>query len=261
MEASIFHTAALNHGLCVIAIDRPGMGSSQHQVGRRLLDFPADVTALADHLGIASFGVLGVSGGGPYVLASCHALPSARLRAAGIIAGLYPRALGLRGMLPEARMLLYMAPWLTRLVEKGLESALSKLARDSSRPEAFEAALAKSFSSRPAVDRAVWDNDLGFRQALVASTREALSESSRGAAWEARLFGSDWGFGLADVNLESRSLSLWHGALDRNSPLAMAQKAVELLRGAELHVSPNDAHASLVMRKADEAISTLKQRL
>jgi len=48
------------------------------QPGRSILDFPADVAALADHLGCPRFAVLGYSGGGPYALAAGYAMPDRR---------------------------------------------------------------------------------------------------------------------------------------------------------------------------------------
>jgi pimeloyl-ACP methyl ester carboxylesterase len=46
----------------VLAIDRPGIGRSTFQPGRSLLDWPTDVAAVADFLGLDRFAVLGVSG-------------------------------------------------------------------------------------------------------------------------------------------------------------------------------------------------------
>ena len=42
--------------------------------------FAEDLTALADGLGVRSFFVVGVSGGGPYALAAAHYLPPGRVR-------------------------------------------------------------------------------------------------------------------------------------------------------------------------------------
>src|SRR5262245_62111525 len=58
-------------GSCVrlIGIDRPGYGRSTHQGGRRYCDWPADVLAVADELGIGRFGILAYSTGGPYAIA------------------------------------------------------------------------------------------------------------------------------------------------------------------------------------------------
>lgn len=50
-------------GVWLIAIDRPGVGHSTFQPNRRLSDWPADVTALADNMDIRRFKVQGCSGG------------------------------------------------------------------------------------------------------------------------------------------------------------------------------------------------------
>ncbi len=75
--------------LRVIAMDRPGMGLSTFQRGRRPSDWPADVAALADALGIERFAVLGFSGGGPYAAACAVALPT-RLTSVAIVSGAAP---------------------------------------------------------------------------------------------------------------------------------------------------------------------------
>src|SRR5262245_1351194 len=46
-------------GARVIAPDRPGIGLSSAQPGRRLLNWPADVAELADSLGIEQFAIVG----------------------------------------------------------------------------------------------------------------------------------------------------------------------------------------------------------
>lgn len=73
-------------GMRVIAADRPGMGLSSFQSGRRIGDWPADVVALADALEIDRFAVFGYSGGGPYAAACAQKIPQ-RLTAVGIAAG------------------------------------------------------------------------------------------------------------------------------------------------------------------------------
>ena len=67
VEGLVLHQAALG-GVRVIVPDRPGFGRSDPQPGRSLADWPADVAALADHLGIHRFAVSGISGGGPHAL-------------------------------------------------------------------------------------------------------------------------------------------------------------------------------------------------
>jgi pimeloyl-ACP methyl ester carboxylesterase len=60
-------------GVRVIAFDRPGYGGSDYQRGRQLTDWPADVAAALDLLGIGRFALLGISGGAPYALAAASA--------------------------------------------------------------------------------------------------------------------------------------------------------------------------------------------
>ena len=50
-------------GVRLISVDRPGMGGSDFQPNRALLDWPNDISQLADHLCLDKFHILGVSGG------------------------------------------------------------------------------------------------------------------------------------------------------------------------------------------------------
>jgi pimeloyl-ACP methyl ester carboxylesterase len=70
----------------VVSADRPGYGGSSPQAGRGLEDWPTDVAALADHLGVERFAVMGWSSGGPYAVA-CAALLPGRVASAGVVCG------------------------------------------------------------------------------------------------------------------------------------------------------------------------------
>ena len=71
-------------GVRFIGTDRPGFGLSDPKPGRGHADWPADVSALADSLGLDRFAVLGYSRGGRYALA-CAALIPERLTAVGTL--------------------------------------------------------------------------------------------------------------------------------------------------------------------------------
>ncbi|OJD15779.1 hypothetical protein AJ78_03997 [Emergomyces pasteurianus Ep9510] len=96
LEAASLTPVAHRLHLRIIAPDRPGFGRSTHQPKRRIMDWPADVRALADHLGLARFAVLGGSGGGPYALACAReggkdgVLGGRRLVGVGVVAGAGP---------------------------------------------------------------------------------------------------------------------------------------------------------------------------
>lgn len=259
LEGAMLHDAAASRNIQLIAVDRPGMGSSTFQPQRCILDWPLDITALADHLRIPQFACIGTSGGGPYVLACYHKIPRTRLKAAMIVAGLWPKVLGTQGMLLELRVMMALAPWVPGLVAAGLDYRLGKAARDTEHPEVFAATVGKMMESRPGVDADVWREDVGgFREIILANLREALKNGATGSAHEAKLFGSDWGFSLDEVKVQENTLVIWHGGLDENVPPAMAEKASALLPGCQFKLFPEDGHASLIARKAADFLGQVK---
>ena len=75
LEGQFFHEAAVKYGFRFIATDRPGMGGSTYLENRTLLDYPADISELADVLDIDKFGVMGWSGGGAHTTVCGYAIP------------------------------------------------------------------------------------------------------------------------------------------------------------------------------------------
>jgi pimeloyl-ACP methyl ester carboxylesterase len=255
LEGALWHDAALRLNARIIAPDRPGMGQSTFQTDRTLLDWPGDVLALADHLQIESFSVLGASGGAPYVLACARSLPATRLRSAAVVSGLYPVALGTRGMLLQGRVLLWLAPRMVGAVSALLDSGLGRAARNSKNPRAFDNVIMRDIRKRPEVDRRCIEHDEKFRSRFLDSIRESFKTGSRGAAWDARLLGSPWQFELGEV--QCQNLTLWHGGLDINSPIDMARKAANQLKGARLEVFEEEGHVSLIANHMDEILNRL----
>ena len=80
---------AAERGIRLLSYDRPGYGGSTPHEGRSVADAAADVSAIADALGIGDFGTYGGSGGGPHTLA-CAALLPDRVVGAVAIASVAP---------------------------------------------------------------------------------------------------------------------------------------------------------------------------
>ncbi|MDH3675784.1 MAG: alpha/beta hydrolase, partial [Anaerolineae bacterium] len=78
-----------NLGLRFVSTDRPGHGLSDPQPNRKLLDWPDDISQLADYLGLDKFYVMGWSAGGPHALACAYKLAD-RVLAGAIVSGLAP---------------------------------------------------------------------------------------------------------------------------------------------------------------------------
>lgn len=257
-EGKLWHSVCTKHMIRLIAPDRPGIGLSTFKPNRSILDWPADVIALADRLKISQFYILGVSGGAPYALACISRLPIERLLGVSVVSGMYPTKFGTAGMMLQSRILFWIAPWMTGLTSFLFDVGMGKAARCSD-PQVFEDMLEQEVENRHAGDQAVM-KDPKHWSTFVAMMREAFVHSSRGAGWEARLKGAEWGFELSQLCVGSDigcPLTLWHGSEDVNCPAAMAKKAKELMPGSKLYMIDGGGHVSFIFNKANEILNDL----
>ncbi|EXL75514.1 hypothetical protein FOPG_09530 [Fusarium oxysporum f. sp. conglutinans race 2 54008] len=84
-------------GVRWIAPDRPGIGNSTFYPHRRVLDYPADLRTLIQHLELPNYRIIGTSGGTGYTLACAQALPREELLTVSICAGVGPWEAGQAG--------------------------------------------------------------------------------------------------------------------------------------------------------------------
>jgi pimeloyl-ACP methyl ester carboxylesterase len=68
---------------------------------------------------------------------------------------------------------------------------------------------------------------------------DALRHGSRATVQELALIKRRWTFPLSEVRVP---VHLWHGALDRNAPIAFARRIARELPDATLHVSDSSGH-------------------
>jgi pimeloyl-ACP methyl ester carboxylesterase len=235
-------------GLRLVAFDRPGLGGSDLLPGRTIGDIAYDVVQLARHLGFERFAVLGVSGGGPYAAACAAKLPD-RVTAAVIVSGTWTWAEFDGAVRPPARDALisffsgrlpYTLLWPLRLLQRLPPSLLSRTQT-----------LLRAFF--PAPDRAQ------LRQpervdALMASTTEALRPGLRGAALDMRLIERRYDFDCAKIRMP---VQIFHGALDRNVPLALVQAYAKKLPAAQLTIFPQEGHLSTLCGHFEEIAAAL----
>lgn len=217
-------------GVRVICPDRPGFGLSDHLLGRSLLGWPADVTALADALGLDTFGVVGVSGGGPYALACAVAIPE-RLTGVALVSSLgrIDRVGDLANMAPLHRLAFRYArrrPLLTRVV---LRTSLS--ATDIAPGAMLE--LHRCAADQKALNSAA--PGIATLAFLVESVRRGV-EGPRHDAW---ILAGPWGFQPEEVDMD---VHLWHGDCDPVVPLRHAQELASRLPLSHLHVCPGEGH-------------------
>jgi pimeloyl-ACP methyl ester carboxylesterase len=256
-EGKLFHTACTKHGIRLISPDRPGNGLSTFQKDRRILDWPADVLALADELKVSQFYILGVSGGSPYVLACVKTIPKERLLGAAVVSGLYPVKYGTVGMPVQDRVTLWIAPWATGLTSFFLDSSMGKAARDDD-PSVFENMMSMRLDDRHVGDKEAMKDPLHW-PVFIAMARGCFAKSGEGASWEARLNGSEWGFELENLPLGTCGvpLTLWHGNEDTHCPVGPATKAHEAMDGSALNIKEGDGHVSFIFRDIEDILGDL----
>ena len=80
---------AERHGLRLIGLDRPGIGSSTSHLYPDILDWTRDLELVLETLAIDTVRMIGLSGGGPYALAAGAALPD-RVHGVGVLGGVAP---------------------------------------------------------------------------------------------------------------------------------------------------------------------------
>ncbi len=206
LEFQLIEPVLERHGVDarVLVFDRPGYGKSSFQPKRTLLDWPGDVAAAADLLGLDGFAVVGVSGGGPYALA-CGYFLSDRVRRVGVVVGVAPREA--TGMEEAASI---DGPSANRLLRR-FQFAMSAYAFKKGQEDRFVEQTVATFGD---ADREVLDRP-DVRQWFIEMTREAFVQGGRAAALEAGLYRRPWGFDPAQVKVETH---LWYAMRTRRCP-------------------------------------------
>jgi pimeloyl-ACP methyl ester carboxylesterase len=250
LDAAPAHQAALDLGVRLLSPDRPGIGRSTFQPGRRLLDWPADVAALTDALGIDRFAVMGWSCGGPYA-AVCGARMSDRITAVGLLSSAVPLELvgTTKGLARDDRILLFLVRWAPRLA-----SALLRVTIGDATERRLYREIRRSF---PAVDRAALE-ERGSIVDAVAFVKESMRQGAEGCLQDYRVFGSPWGFDLSEVTVP---VQIWEGEEDNTGPPEYRELLLRHLPRAQLSLVPGEGHLSLLQHQAPAILSHLTSQV
>ncbi|KAI8953163.1 alpha/beta hydrolase [Xylaria longipes] len=267
-EAIGIHEACQRQDLRIISPDRPGFGLSTFDPDRRITDWPGDVRALADHLGLTRFAVLGCSGGGLYALACVHALPVEMLSGVGLLASAGPwKEAGAQDAPFASRATAFMTYWwpasvrvllsaligfsrwlvttgpVVRRIDKWLEQKdREKAARKASyshKEEEGKTSSPETSDNKTSSGSA----EIGTPARSARERREALFQHfvfeafRQGTARTVRdsqlLTWEGLGFPIEDVAYNK--IHIWHGSKDWQSPIRMIRFLAERLPHCELH--------------------------
>ena len=235
----------------LIVPDRPGIGQSSYVKKRKLTDWPADVAALADHLEIRKFSVMSESGGTPYAIACAWGLPN-RINQAIVVSGVSPTTGDFDpDQLPKSLRrnlkLAQRAPlWFLRFNYRQIDKLISN------NPDKF-IELASEQSSEP--DKMVMSSKSELA-VMIAAFKEAFRQGYAGVALETRLYARDWGIPLEEIDVP---VLIYHGDLDQNTPLVMAEYLASKIPESVLTVFPGEGHATIMLNNGRQIFSVVQQ--
>jgi pimeloyl-ACP methyl ester carboxylesterase len=231
--------AADRLGIRWVSYDRPGYGGSTPYQDRNVALAAADVSSVADALGIDRFAVMGHSGGGPHALACAALLPD---RVLGV--------LSVSGMAPfDARGLDFFAG----MADSGAAS-LRAAAQGRAAKERHEATADE-------------DDEPGFIPAdvtalegewswFISVVRPAMENGPGGLIDDDLAYVAPWGFDPARVVAPTL---LVHGGRDRVVPSSHGEWLARHCHSAELWLRPEDGHISVLL-SGEEALGWLRER-
>jgi pimeloyl-ACP methyl ester carboxylesterase len=247
IEANLISESAEAAGVRLVAVERPGIGLSDYQPGRQILDWPADVECFVAALGYADtpFGVVGMSGGAPYALACIKCIPH-RLTHVAVVSGHTPmRAPGVApGNQDKLIEFICRGP---RLGQIGLNAAIRMLHRN---PDRFLERAGKEWS---AADRQLILCNAEYRKLFVRTVSEAVRGGSSGLLRAIQLLGGPWGFRLC--NLPPIPVSIWQGGCDPIAPPSMGHYFHQQISGSELMIDPRADHLTMPKWHAAEILA------
>jgi pimeloyl-ACP methyl ester carboxylesterase len=229
---------ARRRGLRLIGIERPGTGLSTRYRYGRMAEWAHDVERFLDVASIDRFAAVGLSGGGPFVLACGHHFGRGRMAAGVVLGGVGPTrgaeaAPGYTRLLPPFEPLLSIVAAPAGEVVSWLLKPVARWAG----PPAFElyANVISPSCDRPVLRRP--DMKDAFLYDITTATRTGV----RALMGDLLLFARDWGFSLRDIEVPIR---FWHGDADRIVPLTHGVHQAALVPDSKLTVVPGGGHFS-----------------
>ena len=206
------HEAAVEAGVRLVSVSRPGYGGSTTLRTASLLAVGRDTAALANHLGLDDFAVVGCSGGGPFAVATAIADPDG-VRALGVVGGVGPwRLLDEPSSLPEERAMLALAT---------LDDAVDDIIAGETAPFVGDDRY-----------RALWRENMRL---VLANVDGGVMDN---LAW-----GGAWDIDLGDVVAPTM---LWYGENDERCPLSHGRWYADRIIGSQMIVLPGAEHIDVV---------------
>lgn len=240
---TLFDTAAREHGIRLLAPDRPGYGQSPPWPDRSISDAGTFLTAVLDDAGVERAGLVAFSGGSAHALAATATHPD-RINRVDVVAGATPPSVSAATPTPQR-----VLSGLAKRAPRGLGALL--------RGQAF---LADRLDPSFVVAQYTDDPDSvpeAVQSVVKADFIEAFAESRAGAVAEFRNTANEWDIAFEAIDAE---VCLWHGERDTNVPIAGARELKAQIPGAELRVFDDADHLQTLRRATPDALAAQGRR-
>jgi pimeloyl-ACP methyl ester carboxylesterase len=216
----------------LIAPDRPGFGLTDFVEGvTTVINWPNDIAALADSLGIQKFTVFAPSGGGPFALVCAWKIPE-RLNAVGIFASVGPFVPETeKNLAAPIRTLWAKAPKFPRLFKLQMK-IFAWLAIKY--PKIYIKMVLKEFGE---TDKKVYKR-LNMAKLLQPDRNEGYRQGGIGSWYDAMIPGN-WPIPLSEIKTK---VYLWQCEEDISVPKAMGQYLFEKIPNCEANIIKEGGH-------------------
>lgn len=254
LEARLFASAAAQHEVRFVCVDRPGIGQSSPQEARSYAGWADDLIAIADALGYREFGVTGWSEGGPWALAAAAYIDPRRLRHVTTIAGGSYGAFGDNWAADHLSKIDALAGFLALHFEPGFRLMYATLGITA---EHFRGTYIKQLC------KAVNENDRGillppeFQTAFCEASAECFAQGSDGLVRDSELLYRRWAF---DVSSIKRRVHMWQGTDDRLVPAFINRQVADRMPGAVWHQVEGAGHF-VAVGSADDLLRIAAEEL
>jgi pimeloyl-ACP methyl ester carboxylesterase len=245
LDGAWLHDIARATKTRLLALDRPGIGLSDGQMDRNLIDWAADVRQFAAKLSIDQFPVLGWSCGAFYALACAHELKDIVTKAGtvGAIPPPDPLTVSELGMI-EDRMLFTCPDYLRPLLAVGI--GLMKVMP----PRAVKNSLLEKLKSASDIEIVSQLSD----EQVSGLFYECLRNGGAGAVADYTACLLPWRFRIEDITMPTL---MWHGTEDNLAPMSGAERLAAMMPVAGTFLDVPDHGHFLLSKKAEMIFAAL----
>lgn len=231
--------------LCMIAVERPGMGRSSFHPSGTVLSFAHDVAALLQHLGIEACSVLAWSGGGPYALALAYHLPQVVLQVQ-IFCG-FTRQF-------DAEVVRHMKGNKAYFLSAKKAPALLRTLMGLVSKQPLRIPPPRLLTSLKPSDYRYFGNRRLYNIMTDVSIKEACRQGAQGPVYEAALYFQPFGFSLNQVR---QPVHYWWGHDDTMVIRLHAEAIEQQVPNGTVHYKEKEGHLSIYVQYFAEVLDML----